>query len=145
MSLSGAKSQNFFVTAILVSALTLCWSAEAKPPKGGSKPVITEAMREIELGIIRADDFGSVACYARNNNTDKEICAVFEYYNLNWWFGFPPHVTRVQRRFTAREIRLIDFGAWAPSIQRRGLRCKLLSASYIQRDPAGKDLFICPY
>ena len=31
MFLSGAKSQNFFATAILVSAAIFCWSAEAAP------------------------------------------------------------------------------------------------------------------
>src|SRR4029077_2347862 len=37
MSLSGAKSQNFFGTAVLVSAVMLCWSAEAAPKNLGYK------------------------------------------------------------------------------------------------------------
>jgi len=110
MSLSGTKSKNFIVTGILICALTLCWSAEAKP-KGGSKPLITEAMRDIRIWIVTVDSSGSVACYAQNNNINKNICAVFEYYNSEWWFSSPSHARRVQRRFTPREIRLVDFGA----------------------------------
>jgi len=146
MSLSRTKSQNLFMTAILVSAVTLCCSAEAKP-KGGSKPLITEAMRDITIHKVTEDSFGTVACYAHNNNPSKDICAVFEYYNSNWgwWFGIPPQATRVQRRMLAREFRRISSGASAPSFQRQSLHCKLVSAYYIQPDPAGKDLFICPY
>ena len=138
MSLSGAKSQHFIMTAILVSALTLCWSAEAAPKKYKS------ASRYIKMGIVTVDDVGSVACYAQNKNVNKDICAVFEYDNSAWWFFPPAHARRVQRRFTPREIRLIDFGAWAPRNQGRSLHCKLVSASYIQH-PGGKDLFTCPY
>jgi hypothetical protein len=142
MSLSGTKSKNFIVTGILICALTLCWSAEAKP-KGGSKPLITEAMRDIRIWIVTVDSSGSVACYAQNNNINKNICAVFEYYNSEWWFSSPSHARRVQRRFTPREIRLVDFGAWASRNQRLSLHYKLVSASYVQ--PSGKDLFTCPY
>jgi hypothetical protein len=143
MFLSGAKFLNLIAMAILVSAMMLGWSAEAKPPKGGSKPLVTEAMRDIRIGIIQVDDFGSVACYAHNKNISKDVCAVFEYYNSDWWFSSPQHATRVQRRFTPREIRQIDFGAWAPRNQRLSLHCRLISASYVQR--SGKDLFTCPY
>jgi hypothetical protein len=100
-------------------------------------------MRDIRIWIVTVDSSGSVACYAQNNNINKNICAVFEYYNSEWWFSSPPHARRVQRRFTPREIRLVDFGAWAPRNQRLSLHCKLVSASYVQ--PSGKDLFTCPY
>ena len=40
MPLSGPRSQNFFATAIFVSAVMLCWSAEAAPKNPGYKIVI---------------------------------------------------------------------------------------------------------
>ena len=142
MTLSEAKSHTLIAMAILISAVMLGWSAEAKP-KGGSKPLVTDAMRDIRWGIGTVDDFGSVACYAQNKNINMDICAVFEYYNSDWWFSSSSYPTRVQRRFTPREIRLVDFGAWAPRNQRLSLHCKLVSARYVQ--PSGKDLFTCPY
>ena len=44
-----AKSQNFITTAILVSALMLCWSAEAA-----------------DVTTTREEHFGYIHCYARN-------------------------------------------------------------------------------
>ena len=79
MFLSRAKFPNLIAMGILISAVMLSWSAEANPPKGGSKPLVTDAMRDIRWGIGTVDDFGSVACYAQNKNINMDICAVFEY------------------------------------------------------------------
>ena len=47
MSLSGARSQNFFATAIFVSAVMLCWSAEAAPKNFGYNQIVRNASPDI--------------------------------------------------------------------------------------------------
>jgi hypothetical protein len=126
MSLSGAKSHHFIMTAILVSALTMCWSAEAGP-----------ASQDITIHIGRSG--GSVFCSAQNNNI-KDICAVFEVYNLNnSWFGFQ-QTTQIQRRILGKGS---DGIGWAPWFQRQSFRCKVVFATYLQLRPGGKYLFDC--
>src|SRR5262245_28151015 len=66
MSLSGAKSHHFIMTAILVSALTLCWSAEAGP----------DAMRDITLKKVR--DSAGAWCLVGNPNVTRDMCVLFE-------------------------------------------------------------------
>ena len=53
MSLSRAKSQNFFATAILISPVMICWSAEAAPKNFGYKQIGRNANPDIttQIGI----------------------------------------------------------------------------------------------
>jgi hypothetical protein len=134
MSLSGAKSHHFIMTAILASALTLCWSAEAKPPNGGSKPLITDTI----VKKVRYTATGGVVCYVYNPSFTREMCAVIDYYNSAWWFGFPAHARRIQRRLTGIEMRPITR---APLFQDPTLHCKLVSARY---GPPYRSLADCP-
>jgi hypothetical protein len=60
MSLSGAKTRNFIVTAILVSAVVLCWSAEAAPKNVGHKQIVRNAGSDITTQIGRNTD--TVTC-----------------------------------------------------------------------------------
>ena len=55
MSLSGARSQNFFATAIFVSAVMLCWSAEAAPKNFGYNQIVRNASPDITTQIGRRD------------------------------------------------------------------------------------------
>ena len=128
MFLSGAKSHHFIMTAILVSALTLCWSAEAEP-----------ASRDITIKKGTSQPDGGAFCYAENNNI-KDICAIFDYYNLAWWFSPQRGTRQIQRRISGKGLVVI---ANAPGYQRQTLRCKLVFASYIQLRPGGKDIFNC--
>ena len=73
MSFSGTKSHHFITTAILVSALTLCWSAEAAHRS-------KSANRYISVYISRGDP-AFVICYAINRST-RNISAVFDIDNL---------------------------------------------------------------
>ena len=65
MHLSGAQSQNFFATAILVSAVMLCCSAEAAPRNLGYKQIVRNASPDIttQIGI---NDSDTVTCYVYN-------------------------------------------------------------------------------
>ena len=63
MSFSGTKSHHFITTAILVSALTLCWSAEAAHRSKSTN-------RYISVYISRGDP-AVVICYAINKSTRK--------------------------------------------------------------------------
>ena len=72
MSLSGAKSQNFFGTAILASAVMFCWSAEAAPKNLGYKQMARNASPDITMQIGRKDS-DTVTCYVYNKSSEN-IC-----------------------------------------------------------------------
>jgi hypothetical protein len=139
MSSSGAKSHHFIMTALLVSALTLCWSAEAKPPKGGSKPLVTQAMRDVILKKIRGST-GTV-CLVFNPDVPRDMCVVFESYNgATWGFGFSPRTWRTQQSLTGYEMR-----EFARAPQGATLYCKVVYAWY---GPPYKGLSgsgLCPW
>ena len=62
MSLSGAKSQNFFATAILVLAMMPCWSAEAAPKNSGYKQMVRNASPDITTQIGKNVRQGDLLC-----------------------------------------------------------------------------------
>ena len=74
MSLSGAKSQNFFATAILLGAVMSCWSAEAAPKNPGYRNASPDITTQ-----IGAKDSDTATCYAYNNSNEN-ICAVYDVY-----------------------------------------------------------------
>ena len=118
MSFSGTKSHHFITTAILVSALTLCWSAEAAHRS-------KSANRYISVYISRGDP-AVVICYAINKSTRK-ISAVFDIYNLAavwFWFSIPPPVTRIERLIWPG----IQAITWVPAPAKLG--CTLVSARW---------------
>ena len=135
MSFSGTKSHHFITTAILVSALTLCWSAEAAHR---GKPRVTDAMRDVGIAIVDASYGPSEPfrrCYAYNTNSVKDVCAVFDYENSAWWFSIPPQATRVYLRLDRN--RIVIPNNYLPiyiteewGLRRRTLHCKLVSATY---------------
>ena len=86
MSLSGAKSQNFFATVILVSTVMLCWSNEAAPQNLGYKQIVRNAGSDITTQIGRNDP-NTVTCYAYNNSYEN-ICVVYDVYPV-WYFSQP--------------------------------------------------------
>ena len=90
MSLSGAKSQNFFATAILVSAVMLCWSAEAAPKNLGYKYMARNASPDITMQIGRKDS-DTVTCYVYNKSSEN-ICVVYDVYPV-WNFSQPARGT----------------------------------------------------
>jgi hypothetical protein len=83
MSLSGAKTQNFFATAILVSAVVLCWSAEAAPKNLGHKQMVRNASPDITTQIGKNTD--TVTCYVYTKS-DENICVVYDVYPV-WYFS----------------------------------------------------------
>jgi hypothetical protein len=120
MSWSGAKSQNFFATAILVSAVMLCWSAEAAT----KKQIVRNASTDITTRIGRNDP-GTVTCYAYNKGYEN-ICVMYEVYPV-WYFSQPARGTVLQfiPGKTGRSI------AWAFPSQQASMQCKLVLARYI--------------
>ena len=78
MSLSGARSQNFFATAIFVSAVMLCWSAEAAPKNFGYNQIVRNASPDITTQIGRSDP-DTVTCYVFNKSYEN-ICVVYDVY-----------------------------------------------------------------
>jgi hypothetical protein len=126
MSLSGAKSQSFFATAILVSAAMLCWSAEAAPKNVGYKQIVRNASPDIttQIGIT---DPGTVTCRAYNKS-DEDICVVYDVYPV-WNFSQPTRgtVSHLIPGKTGRDI------AWTFPSQQASMQCKLVSARYLPR------------
>jgi hypothetical protein len=125
MSLSGAKTQNFIVTAILVSAVVLCWSAEAAPKNVGHKQIVRNAGSDITTQIGRNTD--TVTCYVYNKS-DENICVKYDVYPV-WYFSqaAPGTVSHYIWGKTGRSI------AWAFPSQQASMQCKLVSAKYMPR------------
>ena len=123
MSLSGAKSQNFFATAILVLAVMPCWSAEAAPKNPGYKQIVRNASSEIMTQIGKESD--RVTCYVFNKSL-KDICVTYDVYPV-WYFSQPARGT-VSQSIPGKNGRGI---AWAFPYQQASMQCKLVSARYI--------------
>jgi hypothetical protein len=123
MSLSGAKSQNFFATAILVSAVVLCWSAEAAPKNLGHKQIVRNASPDITTQIGKNSD--TVTCYVYNNSNEN-ICVVYDVYPV-WNFSQPARGT-VSHFIPGKTGRSI---AWTFPSQQASMQCKLVSARYM--------------
>jgi len=124
MSLSGAKSQNFFATVILVSTVMLCWSNEAAPQNLGYKQIVRNASPDITTQIGRNDP-NTVTCYAYNNSYEN-ICVVYDVYPV-WYFSQAKRGT-VSHYIPGKTGRSI---AWAFPYQQASMQCKLVSARYI--------------
>jgi hypothetical protein len=124
MSLSGAKSQNFFATAILVSAVMSCWSAEAAPKNPGYKHIAGNASSDIttQIGTKNSD---TATCYAYNNSNEN-ICVVYDVYPV-WNFSQPAR--RTVSHFIPGKTGLSI--AWTFSSQQASMQCKLVSARYM--------------
>jgi hypothetical protein len=123
MSLSGTKSQSFFATAILVSAVVLCWSAEAAPKNLGHKPIVRNASPDITTQIGKNTD--TVTCYVYNKS-DENICVVYDVYPV-WYFSQAARGT-VSHYIPGKTGRSI---AWAFPSQQASMQCKLVSARYM--------------
>ena len=124
MSLSRAKSQNFFATAILVRAVMTCWSAEAAPKNFGYKQMVRNASPDIttQIGIKNSD---TVTCYVYNKS-DENICVTYDVYPV-WYFSQPARGT-VSHYIEGKTGRTI---AWAFPSQQASMQCKLVSARYM--------------
>ena len=123
MSLSGVRSQNFFATAILVSAVMPCWSAEAAPKNLGYKQIVRNASPDITTQIGKNSD--TVTCFVYNNSNEN-ICVVYDVYPV-WNFSQPARgtVTQFIPGKTGGSI------AWAFPSQQASMQCKLVSARYM--------------
>jgi hypothetical protein len=124
MSLSGAKSQNFFATAILILAVMPCWSAEAAPKNFGYKQIVKNASPDITTQIGRKDS-DTVTCYVYNNSYEN-ICVVYDVYPV-WNFSQPARGT-VSHFIPGKTGHAI---AWAFPSQQASMQCKLVSARYM--------------
>jgi hypothetical protein len=124
MSLSGAKSQIFFTTAILVLAMMPCWSAESAPKTLRYKQIVRNASADIttQVGIKDSD---RVTCYVYNNSNEN-ICVVYDVYPV-WNFSQPARGT-VSHYIWGKTGRAI---AWAFPSQQASMQCKLVSARYM--------------
>jgi hypothetical protein len=123
MSLSGAKSQNFFATAILVLAVMPCWSAEAAPKNPGYKQIVRNASPDITTQIGKESD--RVTCYVYNKSYE-DICVTYDVYPV-WYFSQPARGT-VSHFIEGKTGRTI---AWAFPSQQASMQCKLVSARYM--------------
>ena len=123
MPLPGAKSQNFFATAILVSAMMLCWSAEAAPKNPGHKQIARNASSAITTQIGKESD--RVTCYVYNKSYE-DICVTYDVYPV-WYFSQPARGT-VSHFIEGKTGRTI---AWAFPSQQASMQCKLVSARYM--------------
>ena len=124
ISLSGAKSQSFFAIALAVSAMLLCWKADAvaKP----YKQVVRSASPDIMTQIAITDP-GTVTCRAYNKS-DEDVCVVYDVYPI-WYFSQPERgtVSHLIPGKTGRDI------AWTFPSQQASMKCKLVSARYTPR------------
>jgi hypothetical protein len=124
MSLSGAISQYFVATAISVSAVMSCWSAEAAPKNPGSKQMVRNASPDITTQIGTKDS-ATATCYAYNNSNEN-ICAVYDVYPV-WNLSQPAR--RTVSHFIPGKTGLSI--AWTFSSQQASMQCKLVSARYM--------------
>ena len=80
MTLSGVKNRSFFATATMVSAVVLCWSAEAAPK---NRQIVRNASLAISTQIGKTP--GTVTCYVYNTS-DENICVKYDVYPV-WYFS----------------------------------------------------------
>ena len=123
MSLSGAKSQYFFATTIVVCAAVLACSAHAAPKNFANKHSDVDASAEITTRLGRSAE--TVSCYVYNKS-DKRICVKYDVYPV-WNFHQPAPGT-VSEFIPAKTGRTI---VWAFPSQQASMQCKLISARYI--------------
>jgi hypothetical protein len=123
MSLSGAKTQNLFATAILVSAVVLCCSAQAAPKNLGHKQTVRNASPDIVTQIGKTTD--TVTCYVYNKSSE-DVCVVYNVYPV-WYFSQATRGT-VSHYIPGKTGRSI---AWAFPSQQASMQCKLVSARYL--------------
>jgi hypothetical protein len=123
MTVSGAKIQNFFAAAALVSAVVFCWGAEAAPKSPGHKQIAKNASSAIATQIGKYT--GTVTCYVYNSS-DENICVVYDVYPV-WYFAEAKRGTVAQylRGKTGSSI------AWAFPAQQSSMQCKLVSARFM--------------
>ena len=132
MSLSVAKSQSFFATAILASTVMLCWSAEAAPKNLGYKYMARNASPDITMQIGRKDS-DTVTCYVYNKSSEN-ICVVYDVYPV-WNFSQPARGT-VSHYIEGKTGRSI---AWTFTSQQASMQCKLVSARYMPLNDLCRD------
>ncbi len=123
MSLSETKTQSVFATPILVSAVVLCWSAEAAPRNPGYKQIVRSAGPDIATQIGKVTD--TVTCYVYNKS-EKNVCVVYDVYPV-WYFAQARRGT-VSRYIPGKTGLSI---AWAFPSQQSSMQCKLVSARYV--------------
>jgi hypothetical protein len=123
MTLSGANIQNFFATATLISAVVLCWSAEAAPKNPGNKQIARNASSAVTTQIGKSTD--TVTCYVYNNS-DENICVVYDVYPV-WYFSQAKRGTVAQYLPGKTGANI----AWAFAAQQASMQCKLVSASFM--------------
>jgi hypothetical protein len=122
-TLSEAKTQNFFATAILVSSVVLCWGAEAAPKNPGHNQMARNASPAITTQIGKYAD--TVTCYVYNSS-DENICVRYDVYPV-WYFSQAKRGT-VAQYLPARTGSSI---AWAFPAQQSSMQCKLVSARFM--------------
>ena len=123
MSLSRTKTQIFFATAILVSAVMPCWSGEAAPKNPGHKQMVRNASPDITTQI--GNDSNTVTCYASNKSYEN-ICVVYDVYPV-WYFSQAKRGT-VAHYLPGKTGSSI---AWAFPAQQSSMQCKLVSARFM--------------
>ena len=117
-------SLNFFAAALVVSAVMLCWGAEAASKNLGHKRIATNASSDITTQIAISDP-GTVTCRAYNKS-DESICVVYDVYPV-WYFSQPARGT--VSHLIPGKTRL-DI-AWTFPSQQASMKCKLVSARYV--------------
>ena len=120
MTLSGAKTQNIFATAILISTVFLCWGAEAAPKNSGPKQIARNASPAISTQIGKYAD--TLTCYVYNNS-DENVCVVYDVYPV-WYFSEAKRGT-VAQYLPGKTGSSI---AWGFPAQQASMQCKLVSA-----------------
>src|SRR5262245_62520899 len=126
MTLSGVKNRSFFATATLVSAVVLCWSAEAAPRNSGPKQIVRNASPAISTQIGKTAD--SVTCYVYNTS-DENICVKYDVYPV-WYFSEAKRRTVTQYLWAKTGSSIV----WAFPTQQASMQCKLVSARFMPKN-----------
>ena len=120
MTLSGAKTQSFFAAATLVSAVVLCWSAEAASK---NKQLVRNASLAISTQIGKTA--GTVTCYVYNTS-DENICVKYDVYPV-WYFSEAKRGTVTQYLWAKTGSSIV----WAFPAQQASMQCELVSARFM--------------
>ena len=118
MSLAGAKTRNCLATATLISAATLCWSAEAAP-----RQIARNASAAISTQIGSYP--GTLTCYVYNSS-DENVCVKYDVYPV--WYSSEAKRKTVTYNISPKAGSSI---AWAFPSQQATMQCKLVSARFI--------------
>ncbi len=116
MTLSGAKTQTIFATAIMIGVALSCWSAQAAPKARNASQVISTQIGKYP---------GTVTCYVYNSS-DENVCVSYDVYPV-WYF------TEAKRRTVTYNVspKTGTSIAWAFPEQRASMQCKLVAAKFI--------------